>query len=534
MSVTINNSDHSNWDQYENWLNSLIKQYESNVGRPRPGADPMQSSIIEEAAIFTKHYGISKAVDDITDQAEDTVSFFERNRDRARRIPNDVNTALSDTATSVRTDINSAVADPVGTLDRNVGTDIGGFISRNIMDPYRGGQFGLNNPWVEREIVRSDLVEWFKDCYSCNVRINLDLDLQLPEFAFIEMDLMGRLGDLLDLVISDLDQGPFYASLCSMISLGKWCIPDILALRAVLDLLLFKYFQIDINLDFDWMGIVLAIVLPVLKTINRTISASVNMALSPFQCLEQMLNDLKTLWESLENFDVDANLDNGQLSASISNSTLSSIGKKGFGVGDTMLSFSDKLDGIPIVDKFILALEDGSGWMQELSNFINRKLQALSAKGVDSMFGSVKIINVISNIQRMFRFVDFIASLVSAGVEICHEEITPVGTRTFVPNIPIPDLFTSYNIAPPWVYLVPGGQDTNTDQPASVGIDSSTTVTGYTTSNTNEPGSSGRGDSFTIIDRGLQTKTVLLSCNKIVEKQDADQVAKWIQELNEF
>ena len=154
---------------------------------------------------------------------------------------------------------------------------------------------GLAALGVPLDSLPEDMDSYLENCWSC--MLNLDFSWQVPPInllAEIE-NLLKMLEDLIDWMLSRYDSS--YDFLKEMLCDWDWiwkllCLPDLIALMAMLRGLLMKYMMDFFGLTLDWTGIVGPIIKAVVDALAALVEQLVALILQPIECL---IGVLKTI-----------------------------------------------------------------------------------------------------------------------------------------------------------------------------------------------------------------------------------------------
>tara|TARA_R110002020_G_scaffold268819_4_gene484151 strand:- start:31215 stop:33440 length:2226 start_codon:yes stop_codon:yes gene_type:complete len=126
---------------------------------------------------------------------------------------------------------------------------------------------------------------WFATCFDCDFRIGglLTADLVLPDALFDITKLLDgldlNLNFAFDMMRWDPDQ------FCPLLHMGTWCIPDLMALLALINSLFAQYSMMAVSFEFSLMDLLGLLLVPLLEMLQQLLNSSVNLTRPTLKCL---------------------------------------------------------------------------------------------------------------------------------------------------------------------------------------------------------------------------------------------------------
>lgn len=532
----MNNIDiqkYINWPYFEPFINQLIQKYESESSRPKMSTDKRGVVIFEapsESDLSIGGYSIAETADSSANTVRNAVNYSQINHAKRK---NRVRSALYSAADDTREDL----IEQGGAVGETLATGRSTF-EFNLDDLARGDGSGFANgiPVVE------DVVEWFADCYDCDGRIigTLSTDLTLPEILIELGDFLGDIEDVLDTAFNAFDSSRALARMCAILPLGRWCPPDLMALLGVLASLLQQYWLINPLLEFNWWGIVAALLYPILQAAYSVLGMGLNLSVQPVNCLIQILRDIRGIVHATERLDSSLGLSLGHTAATVqttfsndrqySQEILDRLhSKQDWFSGDTLGEYSEVLGLLSPIETSLLSIKDFQAKLTNLSEWFSSRLRALRSQSREAAFATLKFTNVMMAIARLYNFLDALLKLVVHGKEVCQEKFDDDGNPIFILSKPVDELYAEAGVLPPWVDIQRDPSSEENDGEVA-GPQSTGEVSGPTSDD--PPLTSNQ--SFTIIDTSLGTRQVNIGCLGHVTEEEAKQVQNWINELDAF
>lgn len=507
------------WPGSMTFLNNLITQYEREAVHTESTVDSegqVQFSVPDEAAISTRGYALAEATETYASSTESALNLIYASREKS---DSRLAASLRGSAQDIRDSIGPN-PDPIsevlvtGSSSREVS-------SKDLIDRIPGIDV----------VKKNELIKWFSDCYRCETRISATLnnDLTLPEILLDMADLIAELDSIMDTALAAFDWTKFLAQICPLLSLGTWCIPDLIAFLTILASLLQQYWLVDPLLEFDWWGLVATLLYPVLQGIYVLVSTGLNLSIAPMTCINNMIDDIRGVFEATSTLDASLGLSIGHLTATILTAhpaTPSAYsadvvrrlsGKTDWVSGDTLIDYSEIINFLNPAEVAKLALTDFDFKLNNLSEWLSSRLAVLKVQSRNTLLSSLKFTNVMLAVGRLYSFIKTMIELISEGKSICTEETSSTGATQFVPTETLQNLFAGTGFIPSWV--------TFDNTPGPSGPETGSIFDGE---NQNRP------ESFTIIDSSTGATSTIIGCLGRLSQGEAVKIQEWMDELDDL
>ena len=462
--MEINIDKYSNWPMFEAWLNELISCYETNAIAVTANSDGTYQ-VPNESDINTRVFSIANSAESIVNYIDSYNQTVSSNLDK-QKYREDNSVELRDTS-------------PVLTSS----------IRRNPIAS-------------DKPLLKADLLEWFENCFACDSRLSnaLDADIVIPEF------LLG-LSAILDSINLNLDFGvsllkPRF-SLCQMLDLTTWCLPDLLAFRGVLLALINRYSSVDPYLEFSWIDLIGKILLPILEFVHYYGMLGFNLSSGILACIKNQLYKNRAINFTPTSFSGNLNIgitDRNNLPRHINQDITVPIDN-----ANNLMEVARFLGVASEIDIGIVALQDFERSYLNTLNWLSSKIEVLRSQSIVNLGMSLNFVSVLLTLSKLIQIIELVISNIGAGRKLCTQDSNGLIT----PATDIVDILIEGEFLPPWIEVQNNPLDNIESNPNDGNV----------------------SDKFIIIDNSNNTSYSDLGCLGKVSKEEKDKIVNWVKDL---
>jgi len=138
----------------------------------------------------------------------------------------------------------------------------------------------------------------FKECIPCDDRVEFGWEnLPFPSFMELLSSYLDQIENFIEKLKGLLDPTGFYTTICPLLDALRFTCPqDLIIVLALLAFLIEHYLTLSFKLDIDWIGVLGALLLPILMFILLLLDMVAQLGLGALGCfIDYVINFMNSL-----------------------------------------------------------------------------------------------------------------------------------------------------------------------------------------------------------------------------------------------